>query len=151
MQRVVKKVNQGRAYLFSTPTKAVEFLNGCCMFFFGLVFIFNGAALGQFKFYMNFTYIAPPWLWWLAIVIGLIQLNSMRRDTLESNIMSVLMLKLSSLVWFVFAVLFGSEYPPLSTGFFTYTWVSFICLMAGFHLGGQNTYELLIREEYRDT
>lgn len=150
MRRIIKKINQGREFLFSTPTKSIEFLNGLCILFFGLVFLFNGASLGEHKFYISFTFIAPPWLWWICVIVGVTQLRAMNKDTLESNMMSVLMLKSSALLWFLFAILFGAEYPPLSTGFFTYLWFSMVSLMAGFHLSAQNTFELLLREEYRN-
>lgn len=151
MKRVILKVNQGREFLFSTPTKSIEFLNGLCTLFFGLVFLLNGASLGTYKFYVSFTNIAPPWLWWICVIVGFIQIKSLSKNTLESNIMSVLMLKISAFLWLLFAILFGAEYPPLSTGFFTYLWFSVTCLLGGFHLGAQNTYELLLREAYRNS
>lgn len=115
------------------------------------MFLINGASLGTYKFYVSFTSIAPPWLWWICIIVGFIQLKSLSKNTLESNIMSVLMLKISAFLWLLFAILFGAEYPPLSTGFFTYLWFSVVCLLGGFHLGAQNTYELLLREAYRNS
>lgn len=37
MKKIIIKVNQGRNYLFSTPTKPIEFTNGVVSLFFGLV------------------------------------------------------------------------------------------------------------------
>ena len=150
MNKVILKVNQGREFLFSTPTKSIEFLNGLCILFFGLVVLLNISSLGTYKFYASFSSIAPIWVWWISIIVGFIQLKNIGRDTLESNIMSVLMLKVSAFLWLLFAILFGAEYPPLSTGFFTYLWFSVVCLLGGFNLGAQNTYELLLRDAYRN-
>lgn len=151
MKRIILKVNQGRQYLFSTSTKSIEFLNGLSAFLFGLVFLLNGAALGNYKFYLNFNYIGPIWVWWFVVILGAIQLNSMRKDTLESNMISAIALKLSALMWFMSALMFGSDYPPLSTGFFTYLSFSLVMVLAGFHLSAQNTYELLLRNENRES
>ena len=149
MKRILLKVNQGRVYLFSTPTKAIEALNGLTLSLFGLVFLINGATLGQYKFYVNFMYMGPSWIWWVVMLLGITQLNAARKDTLESNMMSAICLKLSALVWFVISLMFGSDYPPLSTGFFTYMSFSLLNVLGGFHLSAQNTYELLMRNEYR--
>ena len=89
-------------------------------------------------------------MWWLAVIIGLIQLNAMRRDTLESNTVSAIFLKVAALMCFLIALMFGSDYPPLSTGVGTYLAMCLVNLMAGFHLSAQNDYEFLIREQYRD-
>lgn len=150
MKRVILKVNQGREFLFSTPTKSIEFLNGLCMLFFGLVVLLNITSLGRYEFYTSFSKMIPIWVWWISIIVGFIQLRNLRKNTLESNIMSVLMLKISAFLWLLFAILFGAEYPPLSTGFFSYLWFSVVCLLGAFHLGAQNTYELLLRETYRN-
>lgn len=150
MKRIIMKVNQGRRYLFSTPTKAIEFLNGLATILFGLVFLLNGSILGKFKLYLNFNYVGPLWVWGIVVMLGMVQLNSMRKDTLESNMLSAITLKVSALVWFLIAIMFGADYPPLSTGIGTYFSMGVVFVLAGLHLSGQNEYELLIREEYRD-
>lgn len=149
MKRIINKVHEGREYLFSTPTKAIEFLNGICALMFGLVFLMNGSTLGKFKFYLSFAYVGPLWVWWFVVILGAVQLNAMRKDTLESNMLSAIFLKLSALMWFLSALMFGSDYPPLSTGFFTYVNFSLVTVLAGFHLSIQNTFELLLRDEVR--
>lgn len=150
MKHIISKANQFRKYLFSTPTKSIEFLNGLSMTLFGLIFLFNGSILSKHKIYLNFNYMGPIWVWWLTVIIGLIQLNAMRRDTLESNTVSAIFLKVSALMWFLIALMFGADYPPLSTGVGTYLAMCLVNIMAGFHLSAQNDYEFLIREEYRD-
>ena len=149
MQRVIKKINRARSYLFKLPTKSIELLSGLCSMFFGLVFIVNGRAIKETHSFVNFEYIGPDWIWWLVLLLGIMQLNAMRKDTLESNIMSAICLKVSSLVSFVIALMFASNFPPISTGFFTYTILSGLYILAGIELSEQNTYELLIRSENR--
>lgn len=150
MKRIIQKVNLGRRYLFSTPTKAIEFLNGIALILFGLVFLLNGNMLGKYRLYLDFNYVGPLWVWGIVVIIGLIQLTHMRRDNLESNMVSAITLKVSALVWFLIAVMFGADYPPLSTGIGTYFILGLVDVLAGLHLSGQNDYELLIREEYRN-
>lgn len=151
MQRVIKKINQGRVYLFQHPTKSIEILSGLLSLFFGIVFIINGNLLIKNEFYQSFDYVGPMWIWWLVILLGIIQLNASRKDTLESNILSAITLKVSALVTFIIALMFAADYPPLGTGFFTYTILSGFYLLAGIELSVQNTYELLIRSENRKT
>ena len=151
MQRIVKKINQGRVYLFQHPTKSIEILSGLCSVFFGLVFVINGNSLVKNEFYQSFDYVGPMWIWWLVILLGTIQLNSSRKDTLESNILSAITLKVNALVTFIIALMFAADYPPLGTGFFTYSILSGFYLLAGIELSVQNTYELLIRTENRKT
>lgn len=150
MKHVIRKANQFRKYLFSTPTKSIEFLSGLSMTSFGLIFLFNGSILSTHKIYLRFNYIGPIWVWWLAVIIGLIQLNAMRRDTLESNTVSAIFLKVAALMCFLIALMFGSDYPPLSTGVGTYLAMCLVNIIAGFHLSAQNDYEFLMREKYRN-
>lgn len=151
MKRIVKKINQGRAYLFQHPTKSIEILSGLLSLFFGIVFIINGNLLIKNEFYQSFDYIGPKWIWWLVILLSTIQLNASRKDTLESNILSAITLKVNALVTFIIALMFAADYPPLGTGFFTYSILSGFYLLAGIELSVQNTYELLIRSENRKT
>lgn len=151
MKRIIIKVNQARKYLFHVPTKSIEFISGICSLFFGLVFIINGNSLVKNEFYQSFDYVGPMWIWWLVILLGIIQLNASRKDTLESNILSAITLKVSALVTFIIALMFAADYPPLGTGFFTYSVLSGFYLLAGIELSEQNTYELLIRTENRKT
>lgn len=150
MQRIIKKVNRGRNYLFSTPTKPIEFLNGLLSVFFGLVYLINGSSLSQLESYLNFSYMGPIWIWWIVVFLGMLQLNYMRRDTLDFNIKSALVMHTCALMWFVISVLFGSNYSPLSTGFFTYFWLSAVCSLTALQLDNRNTYELLIRKELEE-
>jgi hypothetical protein len=149
MKRVVNKVNELRRCIFDKPTKSIQFLNGMLLILFGLVFLLNGTALKTQKFYGNFDLIGPTWVWIFVLCLGIIQLNALRKDTLESNILSAIVLKISSLIWCVLAITFGSDYPPLSTAFFNYLSLSGITLLASYELEVQNNYELLIREEIR--
>ena len=150
MRRVLITTLQIRNYLFSTSTKAVEFLNGIATALFGLIFLLNGDILGKYKLYLSFNYVGPLWVWWILVILGVIQINAMRTDTLESNTVAAITLKVSALVWFLIGLMFGANYPPLSTGVGTYFTMSLVNLMAGFHLSAQNDYEFLIREEYRN-
>ena len=150
MQRIIKKVNKGRNYLFSTPTKPIQFLNGVLSVFFGLVYLINGASLNQLKSYLNFSYMGPIWIWWIVVFLGILQINYMRRDTLDFNIKSALVMHTCALMWFVISILFGSDYPPLSTGFFTYFWLSVVCSLTALQIDNQNAYELLMRKELEE-
>lgn len=65
MQRVIKKINQGRVYLFQHPTKSIEILSGLLSVFFGIVFIINGNLLIKNEFYRSFDYVGPTPSWTL--------------------------------------------------------------------------------------
>ena len=150
MKRIIIKVNQGRNYIYSTPTKSMEFFNGFLAIFFGLVFLVNGTALGLLKLYLNFSYIGPKWVWGIPVLLGVLQLKYACSDSLESNVKSALIMHTCSLMWFIISLLFGSDYPPLSTGFFTYLCIAAMCSLTALHLDGQNAYELLLRKEIKD-
>ena len=150
MKRIIIKVNQGRNYLFSTSTKPIQFLNGVISLFFGLVYLISGSSLSRLKIYLNFTYVGPIQIWWILVFLGILQLNYVRKDTLDSNIKSALVMHCCALMWFVISILFGSNYPPLSTGFFTYFWLSVVCSLTALQLDSQNAYELLMRKELED-
>lgn len=150
MKKIIMKVNQGRNYIYSTPTKSMEFLNGFLSIFFGLVFLANGTVLGLLKLYLNFSYIGPKWVWGIPVLLGVLQLKYACSDSLESNVKSALIMHTCALMWFIISLLFGSDYPPLSTGFFTYLCIAAMCSLTALHLDGQNTYELLLRKEIKD-
>ena len=92
----------------------------------------------------------PIQIWWIVVFLGILQLNYARRDTLDSNIKSALVMHCCALMWFVISILFGSNYPPLSTGFFTYFWLSVVCSLTALQLDSQNAYELLMRKELEE-
>ena len=147
---VTKRVNKGRNFLYSTPTKIIEFLMSMCSLSFGTVYLLNGAALNKLKIYLSFAYIGPIWLWWVMIILGVLQFHYMRKDTLDSNIKSALVMHVVAVMWFIIAVMFLTDYPPLSTGFFTYFWFSVVCSLTALELDSQNTMELLLRKEIKD-
>ena len=150
MKTVIKKVNKARNFLYSTPTKIIEFLTGICSLSFGLVYALNGESLNRLKVYFSFAYVGPIWIWWVMVILGILQLNYMRKETLDSNIKSALTMHVSAVIWFIIAIMFVTDYPPLSTGFFTYFWFSAICSLTALQIDSQNTYELLIRKETKD-
>ena len=150
MKRIIIKANQARNYVFSTPTKSVEFLTAFLAISFGLVFLINGSALSALKLYLNFAYIGPIWIWVASVLLGLLQLKYACSDTLESNIKSALTMHTCAVMWFILSLMFGSDYPPLSTAFTTYMCISIMCSLTAFHLDAQNTYELLLRKEIKD-
>ena len=56
--------------------------------FFGLVYLINGSSLSRLKNYLSFSYIGPIWIWWIAVFLGILQLNYMRSATLDYIIKS---------------------------------------------------------------
>ena len=150
MKRIIIKINQARNYVFSTPTKSMEFLTAFLAISFGSVFIINGKALTALKLYLNFSYAGPTWIWIVAVILGLLQLRYACSDTLESNVKSALTMHTCAVMWFILSLMFGSDYPPLSTAFTTYLCICVMCSLTAFHLDAQNTYELIVRKEIKD-
>jgi len=150
MKRIIHKLGQGRAFIFGLPTKSVELLNGLCAFFFSMTFLIAEALTSRFEIYRNFIYIDMPVIWMGMLLVSITQFRLLFRDTLESNIGSVLILRLSCVVWFSCALLFGVDSLLLNTEFFTYSSISFLCLIASLELGNRNSYEELLRKECRN-
>lgn len=149
ISRFINMISRGRAYIFSPTTKAIEFLNGLCLFFFSGVLSINGFLETNISHYIYFDYVDTPWIAIGMFVLSIIQLWVFTKSTLESNILSVIVLRLSSFTWVMWGLFFGTEYIFRSTGFFTYLSIALVCLLASFEQGVINRYEDATRKNCR--
>ena len=127
-----------RDWCFKTPTRLVELISGFCAFFFSSAFLMDFSIFVINHPYRNFSYLSSRWLWILMFFMSILQLIFAGRSTLQSNKKSAYLLLWFSLVWIIIAVVFASDYPPISTGFFTYGILSIVNLISYFYLDHLN-------------
>lgn len=127
-----------RDWCFRTPTRLVELISGFCAFFFSSAFLMDFSIFVINHPYRNFSYLSSRWLWILMFFMSILQLIFAGRSTLQSNKKSAYLLLWFSLVWIIIAVVFASDYPPISTGFFTYGILSIVNLISYFYLDHLN-------------
>ena len=127
-----------RDWCFKTPTRLVELISGFCAFFFSSAFLMDFSIFIVNHPYRNFSYLSSKWLWILMFFMSILQLIVAGRSTLKSNEKSAYLLLWFSLVWIIIAVVFASDYPPISTGFFTYSILSIVNLVSYFYLDHLN-------------
>lgn len=150
MRQLGIHIIKSRQYIFGLPTKGIELFSGICAFFFSMVFLIGGSLPERFNVYKNFEYIDHPIVWVGMLAISIVQLRVVWKDTLESNIASAILLRVSCFIWFVCALLFGVDGLMLNTAFFTYSTMAFICLAASFEITARNKNEDLVRNECRN-
>ena len=131
-----------REWAFKTPTRMVELISGFVAFFFSSAFIMDLSFYVTNHPYRNFSYLSSKWLWVLMLFLSILQIIYAGRSTLKSNLKSAQLLLWFSLVWIIIAVVFASDYPPISTGFFTYGILSVVNLTAYFYLDHLNKSKL---------
>lgn len=127
-----------RNWCFNTPTRLIELVSGFCAFFFSSAFLMDISLFIANHPYRNFSYLSSKWLWMLMFVMSILQLLYAGRSGIKSNQKSAVLLLWFSLIWIIIAVVFASDYPPISTGFFTYAILSIVNLISYFYLDHLN-------------
>lgn len=134
-----------REWAFRTPTRMVELISGFVAFFFSSAFMLDISIYVVNHPYRNFSYLSNKWLWFVMFLLSILQIVYAGRSSTKSNLKSAQLLLWFSLVWIIIAVVFASDYPPISTGFFTYGILSVVNLISYFyldHLNKSNTTEI---------
>ena len=135
---LLRNIKDLREWAFRTPTRIVELISGFIAFFFSSAFIMDISFYMANHPYRNFSYLSNKWLWIIMFFLSILQIIYAGRSTLKSNLKSAQLLLWFSLVWIIIAVVFASDYPPISTAFFTYAILSIVNLTAYFYLDHLN-------------
>lgn len=131
-----------REWAFRTPTRIVELTSGFIAFFFSSAFVLDLSFYVVQHPYRNFSYLSSKWLWGIMFFLSILQIVYAGRDTTKSNLKSAQLLLWFSLVWIIVAVVFATDFPPISTAFFTYAVLSIVNLTAYFYLDHLNKSKL---------
>lgn len=140
----LENIRELRIWCFNTPTRMVELISGFTAFFFSSSFLLDYSMFILYHPYRNFSYLSSKWLWILMFFLSILQLVFAGRSTHKSNEKSAFLLLWFALVWIIIAVVFATDYPPLSIEFFTYTILSIVNLVSYFYLDHLN--KLKIKE-----
>lgn len=118
-------------WLFSTGTRAVEFISGCAMIGYALVFAFSPNDIYNWPIYYKFKDISETTLILVFGGVGLLQLAAMYWQTYKGEVLSGYMLLISAFIWYLTAYAFWAAYPPAHTGMVIPPVLAFLCLLAG--------------------
>lgn len=134
----VLQMSRFRTWLFLYATRIVEFVNGCFIVGFSLVFIFD-ILLGQSRLYEMGSYSsfknADGFLWVAFLILGILQFAAMMFYSIRSNKASAFVLIISSAIWALIAgTFFSSRGGVVTTGPVIYGIWALMCLLAGYEL-----------------
>lgn len=127
-------------------TRSIELLSGLAGVLFSVIYIINDTWLFAYSDKLPLSYLNNLMLWVFMLIISVMQLKTLGKDSLESNIGSVLLLRLTGLIWLILAVAYGVDYPPINVSLATKLVLSFMCFFASFALAYRNKAEQLIRK-----
>lgn len=118
-------------WLFSTGTRAVEFISGCSMIGYALVFALSPNDIYNWPIYYKFKDISELTLILVFGGVGVLQLAAMYWQTLKGGIVSGYILLVSAFIWYLTSYAFWAAYPPVHTGMVIPPVLAFLCLLAG--------------------
>lgn len=126
--------NHSVTWLFLLSTRLAEFINAVALMAFSLTMLAGFDKFINSYPYRKFTYASNEIFWLAVFALGLLQFYSMIRFSVRSNQVSGLLLQASAFVWFVFAVTFGLDSPPIPAALPLYLLLSFVTVAAGHKL-----------------
>jgi len=134
----VLQMSRFRTWLFLYATRIVEFINGCFIVGFSLVFVFDmlfrSSRLYDMGGYSDFKN-ADGLLWVAFLILGVLQFSAMTFYSIRSNKASGFVLIVSSAVWAIIAgTFFSSRGGVVTTGPVIYSIWALMTLMAGYEL-----------------
>ena len=132
------QMSRFRVWLFLYATRLVEFVNGCFITGFSLVFI-SDTLFGESRLYEMGSYTdfknADGLLWVAFLILGILQFAAMTFYSIRSNKASGFVLIASSAVWAIIAgTFFSSRGGVVTTGPVIYSIWALVTLMAGYEL-----------------
>ena len=135
-------------WIFETKTRPGELFSGVTAFFFAIVMMIDYNVIVLRESYATFGELTTAWLWLAILILAVLQVAESTKDSLISNQRSAQLALWFSLIWCIIAILFASNYPPLSTGFFTYMIFSIANFITYFYIDGNN--QTIIKETRND-
>ena len=124
----------GVTWLFLLSTRLAEFINAVGLMSFAITMMVGFDDFIKSHPYRKFTYASNELFWIAVFALGLLQFYSMIKFSVKSNQVSGLLLQASAVVWFIFAVTFGLDSPPVTTALPIYLLLSFVTVAAGHKL-----------------
>ena len=118
-------------WLFGTGTRAVEFVSGCSMIGYALVFAFSQNDIYNWPIYYKFKDISELTLILVFGGVGVLQLAAMYWQMYKGNVFSGYLLLVSAFIWYLTAQAFWGAFPPAHTGMVIPPILAFLCLLAG--------------------
>lgn len=131
---ITNTFNNFNKWLFGYGTRVIEVLNSWWLMGFGIVMMSNHVVLVNGHPYRTFAFISQFWVWLIVFLVGVFQGIMLYRDCNHSCQYSGITLQLSGLIWFIIAILFGFDYPPVSTALPIYICMSIITGLSGYEL-----------------
>lgn len=119
-------------------TKPIELINSLYGAVFSGIFIIYNGAIDNYYPYRNFMYISTIWIWILVFIISIVQFKTMFNNNIKNSLKTAVLLLCFSLLWIIVGVVFGTDYPPVSTAFGTYTSLSIINFVSYLYLDNTN-------------
>lgn len=147
-QHIINYLRNKLHWVFETKTRFGELLSGLTAFFFAIVMMIEYHVIILRESYATFGKLTTKWIWLVVLVFAALQVIESTKTHLVSNQRSAQLALWFALIWFIIAILFASNYPPLSTGFFTYMIFSFANFIIYFYLDGNN--QTIIKETRND-
>lgn len=138
INKMKKAASRGNDWLFELATRLAEFINMAALIGFSFFMLMGFDKLVTSHPYRKFTYASSKLFWIAVLALGFLQLIAMLRCSIKSNQASGIVLQISAVVWFVFAVTFGLDYPPISTALPIYSLLAFVCAAGGHKLINTN-------------
>lgn len=131
MGAISAEISFCRRWLFQSSKRLCEFINGFALVTFSSIMFCGHSEVVLNYPYRKFTYIANDHIWVAIFFLGVYQLKLMLNPSCLSTQKSGIVLHVSSIIWAVFAITFGLDYPPITTALPIYSLLSFITICAG--------------------
>ena len=150
MKRLINKFNSFRSGLFSADTdgiRSMELFFALSSLSFSVTIISQGGDLFDVNSYKVFNFLGPFWIWFSMLFVAVLQIKNLNKKGVDAKVTSSLLLKSSSLIYFVIAVMFSASYPPVVTGVGTYFLYSFFCMVTAFEIDDRFTQKMLLIKE----
>ena len=138
INKVKRAASKGNDWLFELATRLAEFINTISLIGFSFFMLIGLDDLVHQYPYRKFTYASSEFFWLAVLALGILQAIAMFRSSVRSNQASGIVLQISAIVWFIFAVTFGLDYPPVSTALPIHGLLAFICAAGGHKLINAN-------------
>lgn len=151
INKVKRAASKGNDWLFELATRLAEFINTTSLIGFSFFMLIGLDELVYQYPYRKFTYASSEFFWLAVLSLGILQMIAMLRSSVRSNQASGIVLQISAIVWFVFAVTFGLDYPPISTALPIYSLLAFICAAGGHKLINANKENLCECKKNKDS
>lgn len=117
-------------WIFSDAVRVVEIINAFTLISFAAIFIVGAVELSLVYPYRGFVFATSVWIWLSVLALGLAQWFLLLSTSLRSDRRSAIVLAASSVVFFILAGIFASDYPPLSTAVPIYFINAVMCMLA---------------------